>query len=211
MSNNTPVNNVEWGWWHGGAHWYCCGPLNGWMRGDRVERWVLISSWQASVTCPNLDPFINVFSAFGCFWLRNPISSQLIWPSVVPTCFPSAYHLPQPASWPGKEGADYHAFSGNSETSCDLPDHGQVHWEELEKKKRSSVRNGHPSNSGRWIPTLSQSRQRELVRVSTGFEYTTYIYSTWSVHYFPMVIMWHVMWPLMWLPWLCKSILKIGK
>jgi len=29
----------------------------------------------------------------------------------------------------------------------------------------SSVRNGHPSNSGRWLPTLSQSRQRELVRV----------------------------------------------
>jgi len=51
------------------------------------------------------------------------------------------------------------------------------------------VRNGHPSNSGRRIPTLSQSRQRELVRVTAGFEYTTYIYSTWSVHYFPMVIM----------------------
>jgi len=73
------------------------------------------------------------------------------------------------------------------------------------------IRNGHPSNSGRQIPTLSQSRQRELVRVPTGFEYTTYIYSTWSVHYFPIVIMWHVMWPLMWLPWLCKSILKIEK
>jgi len=40
------------------------------------------------------------------------------------------------------------------------------------------VRNGHPSNSGRRIPTLSQSRQRELVRVPTGFEYTTYTYST---------------------------------
>jgi len=53
----------------------------------------------------------------------------------------------------------------------------------------TSVRNGHPSNSGRQIPTLSQSRQRELVRVPAGFEYTTYIYSTWSVHYFPMVIM----------------------
>ena len=52
-----------------------------------------------------------------------------------------------------------------------------------------NVRNGHPSGSGRRIPTLSQSRQRELVRVPAGFEYTTYIYSTWSVHYFPMVIM----------------------
>ena len=51
------------------------------------------------------------------------------------------------------------------------------------------VRNGHPSKSGRQIPTLSQSRQRELVRVPAGFEYTTYTYSTWSVHYLPTVIM----------------------
>ena len=27
------------------------------------------------------------------------------------------------------------------------------------------IRNGHPNNSGRQLPTLSQSRQRELVRV----------------------------------------------
>ena len=54
---------------------------------------------------------------------------------------------------------------------------------------KGDVRNGHPSNSGRRIPTLSQSRQRELVRVPAGFEYTTYTYSTWSVHYLPMVIM----------------------
>jgi len=54
---------------------------------------------------------------------------------------------------------------------------------------KGTVRNGHPKDSGRRIPTLSQSRQRELVRVPAGFEYTTYIYSTWSMHYFPMVIM----------------------
>ena len=53
----------------------------------------------------------------------------------------------------------------------------------------AAVRNGHPSKSGRRIPTLSQSRQRELVRVPAGFEYTAYTYSTWSVHYLPMVIM----------------------
>jgi len=40
-----------------------------------------------------------------------------------------------------------------------------------------SVRNGHPSNSDRWLLTLNQSKQRELVRVPTGFEYTTYTYS----------------------------------
>ena len=54
---------------------------------------------------------------------------------------------------------------------------------------KQTVRNGHLSKSGRQIPTLSQSRQRELVRVPAGFEYTTYTYSTWSVHYFPTVIM----------------------
>jgi len=30
------------------------------------------------------------------------------------------------------------------------------------------IRNGHPNNSGRQLPTLSQSRQRELVRVPTN-------------------------------------------
>ena len=55
--------------------------------------------------------------------------------------------------------------------------------------RANSVRNGHPSKSGRQIPTLSRSRQRELVRVPAGFEYTTYTYSTWSVHYLSMVIL----------------------
>ena len=32
-------------------------------------------------------------------------------------------------------------------------------------RRREGVRNGHPSNSGRQLPTLNQSRQRELVRV----------------------------------------------
>jgi len=69
-------------------------------------------------------------------------------------------------------------------------DHRKV--EEMVPKrfyKWLNVRNGHPKDSGRRILTLSQSRQRELVRVPAGFEYTTYTYSTWSVHYLPMVIM----------------------
>ena len=71
-------------------------------------------------------------------------------------------------------------------------------WSERAAPKGSSnmyggvddtVRNGHPSNSDRWIPTLSQNRQRELIKVLAGFEYTTYIYSIWSMYYLPIVIM----------------------
>jgi len=48
----------------------------------------------------------------------------------------------------------------------------------------SSVRNGYLSNSGRQIPTLSLSKQRELIKVPTRFQYTIYTYSTWFIHYF---------------------------